>query len=127
MGFRRLPTPLAAPERSTHEEGLHVVINNSGRAADLGIPFGARSGGGTDVPLVDLLAGEMSTGRVEGNRLMLPARGIAILAPVTVAVKVAATVAGTVAGTGAAGMRPDKMKRYAIRASGNRKTERKEG
>lgn len=79
FGFRRLPTPLIAPERPVDEEGLYVVINNSGGDADLVIP--TRAG----VPLVDLLAGEMLTGRVEGNRLELPPRGIAVLAPETLA------------------------------------------
>lgn len=119
FGFRRLPTPLASPERSSHEEGVYVVINNSGRVAHLSIPLRAAAGDRTDVPLVDLLAGEMSTGRVDGNRLELPARGIAILAPVTVAAKVAGRVAGTapgmVAGSGvgreSSGTRPDGIER----------------
>ncbi len=77
LGYRRLPTPLAAPERPADEEGVYVVINNSDRDVTLTVT--------TDVDLVDLLEGEMLTGRVQGTRLELPARGIAFLAPVGLA------------------------------------------
>lgn len=73
LGFRRLPTPVVAPERPVDEEGVYVVINNSGRNVTVDVP--------ADTDLVDLLAGEMQTGTVTGTVLELPARGIAILAP----------------------------------------------
>ncbi|MBE3576179.1 MAG: glycoside hydrolase family 13 protein [Limnochordales bacterium] len=79
FGFRRLPSPLAAPERPANEEGLYVVINNSSRGNAVTVPAGV------GVHLVDLLEVEMLTGRVEGDRLELPPHGIAILAPATVA------------------------------------------
>lgn len=77
LGFRRLPTPVVAPERPLDEEGIYVVINNCGRNAVVSLP--------TDLDLVDLLEGEMLTGSLRGSQLHLPERGIAILAPVALA------------------------------------------
>ncbi|HWI66003.1 MAG TPA: glycoside hydrolase family 13 protein [Symbiobacteriaceae bacterium] len=73
LGFRRLPTPVVAPERPMDEEGLYVVINNSGRNVTVEVP--------ADAELVDLLAGEIQTGTIANNILELPARGFAVLAP----------------------------------------------
>jgi glycosidase len=73
FGYRRLPTPVVAPERPADEEGLYVVINNSGNAASVEIP--------ADAEVVDLLAGQIQTGTLRNNVLELPARGVAVLAP----------------------------------------------
>ena len=80
FGFRRTPTPLTAPERPSDEAGIYVVINNSMRDCTVSIP--------TDVNLVDLLAGQMLTGSLNGSVLELPARGIAVLAPALLAARV---------------------------------------
>jgi cyclomaltodextrinase len=73
LGYRRLPTPLVSPDRAPHEPGLAILINGSGAPAKVALP-----GKG---PWVDLLAGQIQTGKVEGDHLLLPAHGVAILAP----------------------------------------------
>jgi len=70
-GFRRLSTPLVAPNRPVNEEGLLVIINNSGRQTQVAVP-----GSG---PLENLLAGEMQAGSLRDRTIHLPARGFAVL------------------------------------------------
>lgn len=77
FGFRRLPAPLAAPDRPRDEEGLYVVINNSGRDCSVSLPANGE--------LVDLLAGQMLNGVLKGTTLELPPRGIAVVAPESLA------------------------------------------
>lgn len=57
LAYLRLPTPLHAPERPAGEEGLLVVLNGGTDSVELALPPG---------DWVDLLAGEMQTGRLEG-------------------------------------------------------------
>lgn len=56
LAYLRLPTPLHAPERPADEEGLLVVLNGGTDPVSLALPPG---------DWVDLLAGEMQTGRLE--------------------------------------------------------------
>jgi cyclomaltodextrinase / maltogenic alpha-amylase / neopullulanase len=72
-GFRRLPTPIVAPERPLDEEGIYVVINNSYAPATVELP--------ADTDLADLVQSEISPVTVNGNRVELPAHGFAVLAP----------------------------------------------
>ncbi|HWI50859.1 MAG TPA: glycoside hydrolase family 13 protein [Symbiobacteriaceae bacterium] len=80
FGYHRLPSAVVTPDRPRDEEGLYVVINNSGRPVTVAIP--------ADAEVVDLLAGEMQTGSIRQNILELPARGIAVLAPAALAASV---------------------------------------
>lgn len=110
LAFRRLPTPLHAPDRPDDEEGLLVVLNGGMRHASVDLSAAGRptvAGNRPalgDVPSaddlsaagdrptvgglptgnmwVDLLAGEMQTGRLRGSTLTLLPYGVAILAPV---------------------------------------------
>jgi glycosidase len=77
LGFRRRPTPLAAPARPAGEEGIYVVVNGSGAPVTVTVPVA--------VDLIDLLAGELGAGVLSGANLALPAWGAAILAPASVA------------------------------------------
>ncbi|MFO7171418.1 MAG: glycoside hydrolase family 13 protein [Bacillota bacterium] len=73
LGFCRRPTPLVSPEPAAGEEGLYVVVNRSAAPVEVTLPTGS--------DLVDLLAGEMLCGRLEGRTLALPAYGAAVVAP----------------------------------------------
>jgi len=56
LAYLRLPTPAYSPERPACEEGLLVVLNGGADPVSLDLPPG---------DWVDLLAGEMQTGRLE--------------------------------------------------------------